>query len=187
MAEMPQRRRPAAILAAEVADYRRHMARDEAGTLARLAAHRRELCDPLVTAHGGRIIKLLEEGALCELGSAVAAVECAVALQRGMAEREAGSGPEEHISLRIGLALGEVVVDGEGAHGGAVDVAAGLQALAEPGGVCLSGSVHDEVRGRTAYRLAARGAWQLDDMDHPVRVYAIALDPQAERAVGGRR
>src|SRR5215207_4369499 len=124
------------------------MERDEAGTLARLKAHRKELVDPLIAEHHGRIVKLMGDGALCEFASVVDAVACAVAIQRGMAEREAEVPEAARIRFRIGINSGDVIVEGEDIYGDGVNVAARLEGLAEPGGICVSGKVREELRTR---------------------------------------
>jgi adenylate cyclase len=141
-------RRLAAILAADVAGYSRLMGRDEAGTLARLRTHRRELIDPKVAEHKSRIVKTTGDGLLVEFPSVVEAVACAVAVQRGMAERNAGAPEEQKIVFRVGINLGDVIVEGDDIHGDGVNVAARLEALAEPGGICVSGTVRDHIGDR---------------------------------------
>src|SRR4051812_50032625 len=116
------------------------MEREEAGTLDRLKAHRKELAEPLVAEHRGRIVKLMGDGSLCEFASVVDAVACAVAVQRGMAEREAGVPEAERIRFRIGVNLGDVIVEGEDIYGDGVNVTSRLEQLAEPGGVAISGT-----------------------------------------------
>ena len=148
MSEVTQRRL-AAILAADVVGYSRLMEADEAGTLATMKAHRAELWGPMTERHGGRIVGTAGDSLLVEFQSAVAAVECAVAVQRGMIERN-GVRPEvRHMQLRIGINLGEVVVDGDDIFGDGVNLAARLEALSEPGGIALSGNVHEQVQGKT--------------------------------------
>jgi class 3 adenylate cyclase len=141
-------RRLAAILAADVAGYSRLMGQDEAGTLARLRSHRRELIDPKIAEHKGRIVKTTGDGMLAEFPSVVEAVACAVEVQRGMAERDAPIPNNQRIDFRVGINLGDVIVEDNDIHGDGVNIAARLQALAEPGGACVSGVVHDQVQGR---------------------------------------
>src|SRR3954453_8113999 len=137
-------RRLAAILAADVVGYSRLMERDEAGTLARLKAHRKELVEPLLAEHRGRIVKLMGDGALCEFGSVVDAVACAIAIQQGMTEREQGIPEDERIRFRIGINLGDVIREEDGdLYGDGVNIAARLEQLAEPGGVVVSGTAYD--------------------------------------------
>jgi adenylate cyclase len=141
-------RRLAAILAADVAGYSRLMGEDEAGTLSRLRSHRRELIDPKIAEHKGRIVKTTGDGLLVEFPSVVEAVACAVEFQRRMAERNAPIPNNERIDFRVGINLGDVIVEENDIHGDGVNIAARLEALAEPGGVCVSGVVHDQVQGR---------------------------------------
>jgi class 3 adenylate cyclase len=135
---MSQTRRLAAILAADVAGYSRLMGADEGGTLERLKALRRELLDPKTAEHRGRIVKTTGDGMLVEFASVVDAVRCAVAVQRGMIDREPKGTDERRITLRIGINLGDVIADGVDIFGDGVNIAARLEALAEPGGLCIS-------------------------------------------------
>jgi adenylate cyclase len=151
-------RRMAAILAADVAGYSRLMGADEEGTLARLKAHRRELLDPKVAEHHGRIVKTTGDGVLVEFGSVVDAVRCAIDLQRGMAERNAGEREASRIDVRIGINLGDIIIDNDDIYGDGVNIAARLEALAKPGGICISQTVLDHARGKFAFdvEVAAR-------------------------------
>src|SRR5918994_6862812 len=137
-------RKLSAILAADVVGYSTHMEQDEQGTYERLRAGRRELFEPEIARHHGRIFKLMGDGLLAEFSSVVDAVECAVALQRGLAERNASFPEAERIQVRIGINLGEVIVDGGDRYGEGVNIAARLEALATPGGICVSAKVRDE-------------------------------------------
>jgi adenylate cyclase len=168
-------RRLAAILAADVAGYSRLMEREEAGTLDRLKAHRKELAEPLVAEHRGRIVKLMGDGSLCEFASVVDAVACAVAVQRGLAEREAGVPEAERIRFRIGVNLGDVIVEGEDIYGDGVNVAARLEQLAEPGGIVISGTVFDHLRGELGCTFASLGEQHLKNIERPVRAYRMVL------------
>ena len=179
-------RRLAAILAADVAGYSRLMERDEAGTLDRLKAHRKELAEPLVAEHRGRIVKLMGDGALCEFASVVDAVACAVAIQRGMAEREAGVPEAERIRFRIGVNLGDVIVEGEDIYGDGVNVAARLEQLAEPGGIVVSGTVFDHLRGELGCTFASLGEQHLKNIERPVRAYRMVLGGAARSAGAAR-
>src|SRR6516162_8982760 len=143
---MASTRRLAAILAADVAGYSRLMGVDEEGTLAALKALRRELADPKIKGHRGRIVKTTGDGLLVEFGSVVDAVRCAVEVQQGMAERNAEVSEEKRIEFRIGINLGDIIRDGRDIFGDGVNIAARLEALAEPGGICVSRVVHDQVR-----------------------------------------
>src|SRR5580693_6607404 len=148
---MASTRRLAAILAADVAGYSRLMGADEEGTHERLKAHRRELVDPKIAEHSGRIVKTTGDGLLAEFGSVVDAVRCAAEVQRGMAEREPEVPEEQRIRFRIGINLGDVIVEEHDIFGDGVNVAARLEALAEPGGICVSRVVRDQVRDRLSY------------------------------------
>jgi adenylate cyclase len=141
-------RRLAAILAADVAGYSRLMGSDEAGTLARLRTHRRELIDPKIADHRGRVVKTTGDGILIEFQSVVEAVSCAVAVQRGMAERNAAAPEHQRIVFRVGINLGDIIIDCDDIHGDGVNVAARLEGVAEPGAICVSGIVHDQVRDK---------------------------------------
>src|SRR5947209_8595258 len=168
-------RRLTAILAADVAGYSRLMGQDEAGTLSRLRAHRRELIDPKIAEHKGRIVKTTGDGLLVEFPSVVEAVACAVAVQRGMAERNVSSPQDQRIVFRVGINLGDIIVDGEDIHGDGVNVAARLEALAEPGGVCVSGTVRDHIGDRLDITFDDMGEQSLKNIARPVRVYAVRL------------
>ena len=164
-----------AVLAADVVGYSRLMERDERGTLERLKAQRRDLVEPLLREHGGRLVKLIGDGALCEFASVVNAVECAVAIQRAVAERAAEEAEDARLWLRIGINLGDVIADGEDIYGDGVNVAARLESLAPPGGVVLSGSAFEQVEGKLALRFEPLGAQQLKNLARPVPAYR--LDP----------
>jgi adenylate cyclase len=166
-------RRLTAILAADVAGYSRLMGQDEAGTLARLRSHRRELIDPKIAEHKGRIVKTTGDGMLVEFPSVVEAVACAVAVQRGMAERNAPIPNDERIDFRVGINLGDVIVEDNDIHGDGVNIAARLEALAEPGEVRVSGAVHDQVQGRLECSFEDTGEQNLKNIARPVRVYRV--------------
>ena len=173
MPEAAARRRLAAILAADVVGYSRLMEKAEAATLARLKVHRAELIDPLLADHDGRLIKLMGDGALVEFPSVVEAVECAVAIQRGMVEREAGRADGDAIRFRIGINLGDVLVDGDDLYGDGVNIAARLEALAEPGAIVISAAAFDQVRGKLPVEFRDLGERLLKNIARPVRVYAL--------------
>ena len=169
-------RKLAAILAADVAGYSRLMELDEAGTFERLKARRTELVEPAIAAHRGVIFKLMGDGLLAEFGSVVDAVECAVGIQRGMAERNAGL-PEDHrIDVRIGVNLGEVIVEGTDRHGEGVNIAARLEQLADPGGICVSGKVANEVEKKLAFGFEPMGAQRVKNITEPIPAYRVKLD-----------
>ena len=145
---MASTRRLAAILAADVAGYSRLMGADEEGTLERLKALRRELSDPKIKEHQGRIVKTTGDGLLVEFPSVVDAMRCAAEIQRGMIDRDPEMPDERRIRFRIGVNLGDVIAEAGDIFGDGVNVAARLEALAEPGGICVSGTVHDHIRDK---------------------------------------
>src|SRR5690348_5298348 len=153
MAEERVERRLAAIFAGGVAGYSRLMGIDEEGTLAALKRHRRELVDPKIKEHRGRIVKLTGDGILVEFASVVDAVRCAVEIQRGMAERNVEVPAERRIEFRIGLNLGDIIIDDNDIYGDGVNIAARLESLAEPGGICVSRVVRDQVRDKLDFHL----------------------------------
>src|SRR5271166_4048664 len=165
-------RRLAAILAADVVGYSRLMGEDEAGT-ARAVGERREAARPIVASHGGRIVKTTGDGLLLEFPSVVAAVECAIAIQNMMAERNADTPEDKRILYRIGVNLGDVLIEGDDILGDGVNIAAWLEGGAEPGGICLSGTAYDHIRGRVDARFADLGEKGLKNIAQPVWVYAI--------------
>ena len=167
-------RRLAAILAADVAGYSRLMGADEEGTLRRLQAHRGQLVDPKVREHRGRIVKTTGDGMLVEFPSVVDAVRCAVEVQRGMIEREAGLLEDVRIRFRIGVNLGDIIIDKGDIFGDGVNVAARLEALAEAGGLCISGTVRDHIGDRLPYPFRDEGAQSVKNIARPVEVYALS-------------
>ena len=168
-------RRLAAVLVADVAGYSRLVERDERGIVARLRDHRTELVMPLLAEHHGRIVKLTGDGAVCEFGSAVDAVECAACIQRGMAERE-GSLPEaERIGFRIGINLGDLIHDEGDLYGDGVNIAARLEGIADPGGICVSRTVYEYVRGKVQLGFRALGPQRLKNLSEPVEAYQVVL------------
>jgi TolB-like protein/class 3 adenylate cyclase len=169
-------RKLAAILAADVAGYSRLMELDEAGTFERLKARRTELVEPVIAVHRGSIFKLMGDGLLAEFASVVDAVECAVDIQRGMAERNAGLPEDQRIDVRIGVNLGEVIVEGADRHGEGVNIAARLQQLADPGGICVSGKVANEVEKKLAFSFEPMGAQRVKNISEPIPVYRVKLD-----------
>jgi adenylate cyclase len=163
-------RRLAAVLAADVAGYSRLMGVDEVGTLEALKAHRREVVDPAIADHNGRIVKTTGDGMLVEFSSAVDAVTCAMLVQDAMAERNKNSIPV--ITFRIGINVGDIIFDGDDIFGDGVNVAARVENECEPGGVCLSGNAFEQVRGKTGFAFADLGERSLKNIDRPVRLYA---------------
>ena len=170
---MASTRRLAAILAADVVGYSRLMGEDEEGTHARLKAHFRELVDPKIAEHRGRIVKNTGDGLLAEFPSVVNAVRCAVEVQRGMIDREPDVPEECRIRFRIGVNLGDVIVEEHDIFGDGVNVAARLEALAEPGGICISGTVHDHIGDRLPYTFEDLGERSVKNIARPVRVFAL--------------
>jgi len=170
------KRKLAAILAADVVGYSRLMGEDETGTLERLKSLRRKLVQPKIMERGGRIVKLMGDGLLAEFPSVVEAVQCAVDMQQSMAGRETDLPQARRIRLRIGVNLGDIIVEGSDIYGDGVNVAARLEALADPGGICISGTVFDHVKGKVALDFADLGEQQFKNIDQPVQVYRIALD-----------
>src|SRR5690348_3902706 len=185
MAAARVERRLTAILAADVVGYSSLMERDEDRTLARLKAHRRELVEPLIAERGGRLVKLMGDGVLVEFASVVDAVRCAVLIQRGTAGREAGVPEAERIRLRIGINLGDVIREADGdLYGDGVNIAARLEGLAEPGGICVSRTVHDHVRGKVPFAFRALGPRRVKNIAEPVEVWRV--DPTGTPTPGRR-
>src|SRR5437016_13781700 len=170
---MPAIRRLAAILAADVAGYSRLMGEDEAGTAQALREHR-SAADPVVAEHDGRIVKTAGDGVLIEFGSVVGAVQCALALQRLTTERNAGGPVDRRMEWRIGIHLGDVLVEGEDILSDGVNIAARLEGIAEPGGICISDEVFRQVRGKIEAEFADLGEQSLKNIARPVRVYRIS-------------
>src|SRR6476646_9658677 len=163
-------RRLAAIVAADVAGYSRLMGLDEVGTARTLREHR-AITDALVAKHGGRLVKSTGDGVLLEFPSVVDAVECAVAVQAVMAQRNEGIAQDRRMLFRIGINLGDILIEGDDILGDGVKVAARLEGIAEPGGICISSSAYDQVRGKVEVEVAYLGEQRLKNIDRPVRVY----------------
>ena len=177
-------RKLAAILAADVVGYSALMEADEAGTHERLKAGRKELFEPEIARHHGRLFKVMGDGMLAEFGSVVDAVECAVALQRGLAERNAAMPEDQRIQVRIGINLGELIVEGEDRYGEGVNIATRLEQLAEPGGIYVSGKVAKEVEKRLAFGFEPMGKQKVKNIAEPVSVFRIELDGTPARRLG---
>ena len=177
-------RKLAAILAADVVGYAALMERDERGTHERLMAGRKELFEPEIARHHGRVFKLMGDGMLAEFGSVVDAVECAVSLQRGLAERNANVPEDQRVQVRIGINLGEVIVEGDDRYGEGVNIAARLEQLADPGGICVSGKVAREVEKKLAFGFEPMGAQQVKNIAEPVQAFRVRLDGDAGQAHG---
>jgi adenylate cyclase len=182
LAEQRVERRLAAILVADIVGYSRLMGADEEGTLAALQAHRRELIAPKMAEHRGRIVKTTGDGVLVEFASVVDAVRCAVEIQEGMAARNADAQADRRIEYRVGINLGDVMVDDADIYGDGVNVAARLEALAEPGTIYLSASAYDQVKGKVACAFDDLGAHAVKNIAEKVRVYRVATARGAEGA-----
>ena len=180
-------RRLAAILAADVVGYSRLMEQDEAGTFERLRQRRRQLVEPAVEGRRGRIFKLMGDGLLAEFGSVVDALECATAIQKAMNEANAALPPDDRILLRIGVHVGEVIVEGEDRHGDAVNIAARLQQLAEPGEVSVSRQVAEHARQKSAFAFEPCGERQLKNIAGSVAVYRVRSGAESSRTVAPAR
>jgi class 3 adenylate cyclase/pimeloyl-ACP methyl ester carboxylesterase len=176
MAEERVERRLAAILAADVAGYSRLMSEDEAGTLAAWQRCHSELIDPGIARHRGRIVKLMGDGLLAEFSSVVEAVDCAAEIQREMAARNANPASERPLILRIGVHLGDVIVEGHDIHGDGVNIAARLESIAEPGGICISRQVYDQVVKKLTLGYRNLGPRTLKNIPDPIEVFAIEAD-----------
>jgi class 3 adenylate cyclase len=168
-------RKLAAILAADVVGYSRLMGLDEEGTHEQLKAHRRELFDPKITEHRGRIVKTTGDGLLVEFASVIDAVRCAVEVQRGMAERNADLDPDRRLDFRIGINLGDIIIDGDDIYGDGVNVAARLEGLAEPGGIYVSRVVRDQVRDKLDFGFEDMGAQSVKNISRPIRVHRVQI------------
>ena len=177
---MSQTRRLAAILAADVAGYSRLMGADEEGTLERLKALRRELVDPKIAEHNGRIVKTTGDGLLVEFPSVVDAVRCAVDVQQAMPERNMGVGEDRRVEWRIGVNLGDVIVEGDDIIGDGVNIAARLEGVAEPGGVCISEDAFRQVRGKIDAEFDDIGEQNLKNIARPLRLYRVFPEKPAE-------
>src|SRR5271169_673546 len=173
----PVERRLAAIVAADVVGYSRLMGVDETGTLRALMAHRRELIDPTIAAHRGRIVKTTGDGLLVEFPSAVEAVACAISVQRGIALRNAGVAEDKRLTFRIGINVGDVISEAGDIFGDGVNVAARLEGLCEPGGLCISRAVRDQVRDKLPVGFDDLGEQTVKNIARPVR--AFGLSPEA--------
>src|ERR1700726_877674 len=177
---MPAVRRLAAILAADVAGHSRLLGAGEEGPPDRLKVQPPQPVDPKISEHSGRIVKTTGDGMLVEFASVVDAVRCAAELQRAMIDREAAMPEDRRIRFRIGINLGDVIVDGDDIFGDGVNVAARLEALAEPGGLCISRSVRDHIRDKLAYAFQDLGEQSVKNIARPVRVYALRSEAVAD-------
>jgi adenylate cyclase len=176
MAEQRVERRLAAILAADVAGYSRLMGADEEGTLARLNAHRREFLEPTVAQHRGRVVKRTGDGILVEFASAVDAARCAIQVQHGMAHRNIGVADEQRIEIRIGVHVGDIIIEESDIFGDGVNIAARLESVAQPGGICISEDAYRQVRDKLDADFLDSGERQLKNIARPVRIYEFHPD-----------
>ena len=181
MSEEGVERKLAAILAADVVGYSRLMGEDEAGTLARLKFLRKELVQPKITERNGRIVKLMGDGLLAEFPSIVEAVKCAVEIQQSMIGREADLPDERRLRLRIGVNLGDIIVEGSDIYGDGVNVAARLEGLANPGGVCISRPVLDQIEGKLEIAFEDTGEHKLKNIKRPVHGWRWARDTSSQK------
>src|SRR5499433_2545434 len=173
-------RRLAAIVAADVAGYSRLMGLNEVGTARTLREHRR-VTDALVAKHGGRTVKTTGDGVLLEFPSVVDAVECALAVQAVMAERNEGIPQDRRMLFRIGINLGDILIEGDDILGDGVNVAARLEGIAEPGGICVSSSAYEQVRGKVPVEFTDLGQQALKNIARPIRAYAVCLSANAHQ------
>ncbi len=177
-------RRLAAILAIDMVGYSRHMEADEAGTIARHKGHRNDVIDPIIKEHGGRIAKTMGDGLLVEFGSVVGALESAVRIQRGISKVELAVPKGRRIQYRAGINLGDIVIDGEDILGDGVNIAARLEALAEPGGIFITASVFEQVIGKLDLAFDNLGEQQVKNIRKPVRIYRVRLEIMADDREG---
>ncbi len=182
-------RRLAAILAADMMGYSRLMAADEAGTFARQKAQRKELIDPKIREYGGRVVKSTGDGVLVEFPSVVDALRCAVTIQLAMPDREAAVPKENRIAYRIGINLGDIIIEDDDIYGDGVNVAARLETLAEPGGICVSRTVVNHVKGKVASDFDDQGEQEVKNIPEPVHVFRVLMEPEAasELTAGTKR
>ena len=180
-------RRLAAVLAADVAGYSRLMGADEEGTLARLKTLRKTLVDPVIAAHRGRIVKTTGDGILVEFASAVDAARGAAELQLGMATQNMNVPPDDRIDFRIGIHVGDIIIDENDIFGDGVNIAARLEGIAEPGGICISDDAQRQIRGKIDLSFDDMGPQQLKNIAEPIRAWRLKLDKNApQRAITAR-
>jgi adenylate cyclase len=180
-------RRLAAILAADVVGYSRLMAADEKGTHARLKALRQDFIEPKINEHHGRVVKLMGDGALVEFGSVVDAVECAAAIQKGVAERQAELPEDQRIDFRIGINVGDIIIEDDDIYGDGVNIAARLEQLAEPGSICVSRNVYNQVKNKVAFGFEPMGEHRVKNIPEPVVAYRVMPDPGPVAGIIGPR
>ena len=168
-----EQRRLAAIVAADVVGYSRMMGRDESGTLARLREHRKQRLEPILARHGGRLVKLTGDGAISEFPSAVDALSAAIDIQQAVTEANRNAPPDTTIVFRIGVHLGDLIVEEDDLYGDGVNIAARLEAEAPPGGIVVSGDVHNAVVGKLKAKLHDLGALSLKNIERPVQAFRV--------------
>src|SRR5580704_6442116 len=173
MTDKTVQRRLAAVLAADVVGYSRLMNIDEVRTLDALKAHRRELIDPAIASHHGRMVKTTGDGALVEFASVIDAVGCAVVIQRGMVSRNASVAEDRRIVFRIGINVGDIIIDGDDIFGDGVNIAARLEALCEPGGVWISRAANDQIRDKLSFAFADLGEQTVKNISRTVGVFGL--------------
>ena len=178
----PLRRRLAAILIADVVGYTRMMEADDSGTFERLRSVRDEVVDPAIVAHGGRIVKTAGDGVLAEFPSVVEALEAGTTIQRTMGERNAGIAADQRIDYRIGVNLGDVMIDGDDIAGDGVNVASRLETLAEPGGICVSAAVQEQFHGQPGISFLDIGEQRVKNIERPIRIYQVLFDGDIQRS-----
>jgi adenylate cyclase len=181
MAEARVERRLAAILSADVNGYSRLMGLDEEGTLAALKIHRRELVDPKIAEHRGRIVKTTGDGVLVEFASAVDAVRCAIDIQRAMGERNAATPEDLRVEFRIGINVGDIIIDDGDIYGDGVNIAARVETLASPGAICISDNAYQQIKGKVAIDVSDMGEQQLKNIAQPIRVYGVRSENASAR------
>src|SRR5690242_12003615 len=179
-----ERRRLAAIISADVAGYSRLMGRDESGTLAALRLLRREVIDPLIDTHGGRIVKTTGDGLLLEFPSVVDALRCVLKVQTAMAAKVADVPEDQRLAFRMGLHVGDIIIDGDDIFGDGVNIAARLQEIAPPGGVCVSGRVYDDVGNRLDAKFEDSGIAQLKNIARPIQILRWMPGSSTEAGIG---
>ena len=179
-------RRLAAILATDVVGFSRLIRADEEGTIAALKALRVDIIDPKLAEHHGRIVKLMGDGMLAEFPSVVDAVRAAVATQQAVRAHNSGLPEDKRIAFRVGINLGDVVIDGDDIHGDGVNLAARLEGLAKPGGICISGSVHEQIRDRIDPAFEDLGEQEVKNIDRPVRVWQWIADARLAAGVSAK-
>src|SRR3979409_2004573 len=176
-------RRLAAVLATDIAGYSRLMGRDEEGTLANMKSLRKMLVDPAIAAHRGRIVKTTGDGMRVGVGRGVDDVNCAVKMQRGMAEQNTGVSRDLRIEFRIGIHVGDIIIDDSDIFGDGVNIAARLEGIAEPGGVCVSDDAHRQIRGKIDIAFDDIGEQTLKNIAEPMRAWRMRLDGEAAPAI----